>query len=162
MKHKSNKTFNTALFYTLFFSSLALTACGGSSGSNDNHEPSPKPTPDPDRIIFSIIEKGDIFSGKPYVLLNSGTDDINDYQIQAKYGIVSSTHPHTGAEAPKNHLYYYVPEETLKNSDDFYNITEEITITSTTDPEETEIITYTIGADDLANGDPVLDRKSVV
>ena len=132
MKHKSNKTFNTALFYTLFFSSLALTACGGSSGSNDNHEPSPKPTPDPDRIIFSIIEKGDIFSGKPYVLLNSGTDDINDYQIQAKYGIVSSTHPHTGAEAPKNHLYYYVPEETLKNSDDFYNITEEITITSTT------------------------------
>ncbi len=155
MKHKSNKTFNTALFYTLFFSSLALTACGGSSGSNDNHEPSPKPTPDPDRIIFSIIEKGDIFSGKPYVLLNSGTDDVNDYQIQAKYGIVSSTHPHTGAEAPKNHLYYYVPEETLKNSDDFYNITEEITITSTTDPEETEIITYTIGADDLTNGDPV-------
>ena len=135
---KPEKNFNLTLISSLILSSIAFTACGGSSSSP---QPGPTPDPDPEKVKITLVEQGDIFTGKPYVVSiteeSSASDtasdantEIDGLTVTAKYGEITKTHPQTGKEAPAGTLYYYVPENVLGQTEDFYNINEEITITN--------------------------------
>ena len=135
---KPEKKFNLTLISSLILSSIAFTACGGSSSSP---QPGPTPDPDPEKVKITMVEHGDIFTGKPYVVSlteeSSASDtasdantEIDGLTLTAKYGEITKTHPQTGKEAPAGTLYYYVPEDVLGQTEDFYNINEEITITN--------------------------------
>lgn len=156
---KSAKKFNLTLISSLILSSLAITACGGHS----SHDPDPQPAPDPDKVKITITERGDIFTGKPYVIAytveNTESDngsekntEIDGFTVTAKYGEVSTTHPQTGQEAPKGIVYYYVPEEVLGQSDDFYNLHEVITITNK--DKKSAVKEFDIGTK-YEGGDPI-------
>ena len=101
---KPEKNFNLTLISSLILSSIAFTACGGSSSSP---QPGPTPDPDPEKVKITLVEQGDIFTGKPYVVSiieeSSASDtasdantEIDGLTVTAKYGEITKTHPQTG------------------------------------------------------------------
>jgi hypothetical protein len=57
---KPEKNFNLTLISSLILSSIAFTACGGSSSSPQK---GPTPDPEPEKLKINLVEQGDIFNG---------------------------------------------------------------------------------------------------
>ena len=89
-------------------------------------------------ITLAVAEDGDMFSGKPYVLSYSiaaadgstGANISPEFNIEAKYGMFTKTHPQTGRSAGNGEIFYYVPESVLGTTPDYYYFTEVITVTN--------------------------------
>ncbi|WP_405329492.1 hypothetical protein, partial [Ruminobacter sp.] len=83
-------------------------------------------------ITLSVTEDGDMFSGKPYVFAYSiaaadgstGANISPEFNIEAKYGVFTKTHPQTGRTAGDGKIFYYVPESVLGTTPDYYYVTE--------------------------------------
>ena len=113
---------------------------GGNSGNdNDGDNNNNEPEVIKDTVIsLSVAEDGDMFSGKPYVFgytiaAADGSNGANispEFNIEAKYGTFTKTHPQTGKTAPDGKLFYYVPESVLGTTPDYYYFTEVITVTN--------------------------------
>ena len=87
-------------------------------------------------ITLSLVEYGDMFTGKPYILRytvkssNGTTSATDNFKISAKYGEFSKTHPQTGKTAPAGQIYYYVPETVLGSTENYYYFAEAISLTT--------------------------------
>ena len=79
-----------------------------------------------DSFTLSLLEYGDMFTGKPYILKytvtsSNGSNVASDnFSITAQYGQFSRIHPQTGRTAPSGQIYYYVPESVLGTTDNYY------------------------------------------
>ncbi len=124
-----------------------LSACGSGGGDDPKPDPHPDPVVKKDKIqkaggddigvTFEITKPGDIFTGKPYIisysitpsLENSSEDEDSDtLTVTAKYGVITDTNPLTGEKAKIGQLFYYLPEDALKDSAvEFYRVNEELT-----------------------------------
>lgn len=124
-----------------------LSACGSGGGDDPKPDPHPDPVVKKDKIqkaggddigvTFEITKPGDIFTGKPYIisysitpsLENSSEDEDSDtLTVTAKYGVITDTNPLTGEKAEIGQLFYYLPEDALKDSAvEFYRVNEELT-----------------------------------
>ena len=146
---KSLRNFNPVLLNALLVSSMALTACGGSSSE-------PSPGPHYPEIWLTEKQTGDLFTGKPYLITNTGTARLKDYSVKARIGAISWTDPLTGENAPEESFYYHVPPETLnalEESGEFYGFEEEISVLDETGSGE--IMNIVLGASSKDTGDPL-------
>ena len=135
---------------------------GGTSGNdNDGDNNNNEPEVIKDTVIsLSVAEDGDMFSGKPYVFgytiaAADGSNGANispEFNIEAKYGTFTKTHPQTGKTAPDGKLFYYVPESVLGTTPDYYYFTEVITVTNAAGVSKS--YNMKVGTESL-NGDPV-------
>lgn len=109
-----------------------------------------------DRFTLSLLEYGDMFTGKPYILKytvtssNSSNVASDNFSITAQYGQFSRIHPQTGRTAPSGQIYYYVPESVLGTTDNYYYFTESISLT--TSAGKTQKYRMSVGAN-TATGD---------
>ena len=111
-------------------------------------------------ITLAVAEDGDMFSGKPYVLSYSiaaadgstGANISPEFNIEAKYGMFTKTHPQTGRSAGNGEIFYYVPESVLGTTPDYYYFTEVITVTNAAGTSKS--INLKVGTES-SNGDRV-------
>ncbi len=120
----------------------SVSACGGSGGGDH---------PNPPVHPISRIESGDMFTGKPYIFRIAERYRAPEYELSAKYGVITDKNPVTGEQAEDGVYYYYVPENTLNTLPYFYGFTEEITIS---DGEHGLVEFLELGTD-AENGDPL-------
>lgn len=120
----------------------SVSACGGSGGGDH---------PNPPVHPISRIESGDLFTGKPYIFRIAERYRAPEYELSAKYGVITDKNPVTGELAEDGVYYYYVPENTLNTLPYFYGFTEEITIS---DGEHGLVEFLELGTD-AENGDPL-------